>query len=444
VLVHSPDRLSRKYAYLILILEELERWGVEVLFLEQPPGDDPHSALLVQIQGAVAEYDRAKTLERYRRGKLHCARQGEIFWWSVPFGYRHIPRRDAVPAHVVVDEAQAALVRNIFRWHADEGMSIRKIAKRLTREGHSPPRGGKVWGDTTAHKILRNEAYIGTLYYNRSHLVPLSPGERSFGQRKGTKNKLIIRPREEWISVSIPSIIDRETFQRSQARHEPNRQFSPRRLKEERWLLRGLLRCANCKHKHACVGDRRRPHMQPAFYYRCGKPGTLREYVHCRPNHLRSEPLDELVWQEIRRHLLDPQLLLRGHKQLKDHPREESFLEAQIQAARRRLQQTEAERRRLLDAFQGGFLQKQEFEERAHKLSERITGLDVDLKGLQEEEQKTLGGKHLLSRIADFTRVVRKKLDTMSSRSVKLSPERCWKRCSWTVVRCTCTSEFHW
>ena len=154
--------------------------------------------------------------------------------------------------------------------------------------------------------------------------------------------------------------------------------------------------------------------MQPAFYYRCGKPGTLREYVHCRPNHLRSEPLDELVWQEIRRHILDPQLLLRGHKQLKDQPREESILEAQIQAARRRLQQTEAERRRLLDAFQGGFLQKQEFEERARKLAERIAGLEVDLKGLQEEEQKTLGGKYLLSRIADFTQVVRKKLDTMS------------------------------
>jgi hypothetical protein len=293
-------------------------------------------------------------------------------------------------------------------------MSIRQIAKRLTQAGHCPPRGGKVWGETTAQKILHNEAYIGTLYYNRSHSVPLAPGERSFGQRKAIKNKLIIRPREEWISVSIPSIIERETFQRSQARHEPNRQFSPRRLKEERWLLRGLVHCAKCKHKHACVANRRCPHMPPAFYYRCGKPGTLREYVHCRPNHLRSEPLDELVWQEVKRHLLDPQLLLRAHKQLKEEPREESFLEAQIQAARRRLQQAEGERRRLLDAFQGGFLQKQEFEERARKLAERIAGLEVDLKGLQAEEQKSLGGKYLLSRIADFTQVVRKKLDTMS------------------------------
>ncbi len=84
ILVLSPDRLSRKYAYLILIIEEFERFGTPVIFLEQPPGDDPHSALLVQIQGAVAEYERAKLAERYRRGKLYRVRQGKVFWASTP------------------------------------------------------------------------------------------------------------------------------------------------------------------------------------------------------------------------------------------------------------------------------------------------------------------------------------------------------------------------
>ena len=70
VLVHDPDRLSRKYAYQILILEEFERRGIPIIFLEQPPADDPKAVLLVQIQGAVAEYERTKIVERYRRGKL--------------------------------------------------------------------------------------------------------------------------------------------------------------------------------------------------------------------------------------------------------------------------------------------------------------------------------------------------------------------------------------
>ena len=102
ILVQSPDRLSRKYAYLILILEEFERFGTSVIFLEQPPPEDPHSALLVHIQGAVAEYERAKMTERYRRGKLYRARQGEIFWTDVPYGYHHVPRQGDVAAHVVI------------------------------------------------------------------------------------------------------------------------------------------------------------------------------------------------------------------------------------------------------------------------------------------------------------------------------------------------------
>ncbi len=76
VLVLCPDRLARKYAYQVLIVEELERLGIVVQFLESPPPTDPHAQLLVQIQGVIAEYERAKITERYRRGKLFRLRQG--------------------------------------------------------------------------------------------------------------------------------------------------------------------------------------------------------------------------------------------------------------------------------------------------------------------------------------------------------------------------------
>ncbi|HEX5925947.1 MAG TPA: recombinase family protein, partial [Baekduia sp.] len=89
VLCLCPDRLARAYAYQVLILEELERFGVPVRFLDGPaPGDDPQAKLLVQVQGVIAEYERAKIAERYRRGKLHRARAGEVFFWKVPYGYR--------------------------------------------------------------------------------------------------------------------------------------------------------------------------------------------------------------------------------------------------------------------------------------------------------------------------------------------------------------------
>lgn len=144
---------------------------MSVLFLEQPSADDPHSSLLVQIQGAVAEHERAKIAERYPRGKLHWARQGEIFWNSVPLRYRRVPRRDGVPAHVDFDEEKTALVGKIFPWHVYDEITIRQIARKITLSGAVPPGGGKVSGDTTVRRILRSEAYLGTLYYDRTQRV---------------------------------------------------------------------------------------------------------------------------------------------------------------------------------------------------------------------------------------------------------------------------------
>jgi len=410
VLIHSPDRLSRKYAYLVLILEEFERFSTSVLFLEQPPSEDPNSVLLVQIQGAVAEYERAKMAERYRRGKLYRARQGEVFWASIPYGYRRIPRRDAIPAHLVIHEAEATIVKKIFSWHTGEGMTVRQIAKRLTKEGYLPPRGGTQWGTTTIHRILSREAYVGTLYYNRSREIHVPDPDGGPPRRKK-----IARPRSEWIPVSIPPLIDRGTFESSQARHDPNRQFSPRNLRKEHWLLRRLLRCANCDTKCACLVNKRHPHRPPAYYYRCGKQDRALDRPRCRPNHIRSEPLDELVWKEIRRHLLNPELLMKVQTQIRrgdslDH----SVLSAQLEHTRKRLRQVQAERQRLIDALQAGFITNEEFAERASALSGRITELQDDVKGLETQWKECEEGNQLLSKISLFTSTITDKLDNMT------------------------------
>jgi site-specific DNA recombinase len=108
VLVYSPDRLSRKYAYQILIVEELARHGVETRFLNTPAGATAEDQLLVQFQGMIAEYERAQILERSRRGKRHRARAGEISVLSgAPYGYRYMRKTDDGPAAYVVIDAEA-------------------------------------------------------------------------------------------------------------------------------------------------------------------------------------------------------------------------------------------------------------------------------------------------------------------------------------------------
>ena len=95
VAILSPDRLARKYAYQVLLLEEFRRLGCQVVFLQHPISDDPNDQLLLQIQGAIAEYERAVLAERFRRGRLQQARAGHYQGGKAPYGYRYVPKRES-------------------------------------------------------------------------------------------------------------------------------------------------------------------------------------------------------------------------------------------------------------------------------------------------------------------------------------------------------------
>ena len=159
----SPDRLARAYAYQVLVLDELDRFGVTVTFTDSPglAADDPQSVLLTQVQGVIAEYEKAKIAERYRRGKLFRARAGEIVTWKASYGYRRIPRSAATgQAHHAVYEPEAAVVRRIFTDRAAV-ITVREICRRLNADGVPSPTGKPTWGHSTICRLLRNEARSG-------------------------------------------------------------------------------------------------------------------------------------------------------------------------------------------------------------------------------------------------------------------------------------------
>src|SRR5918911_1126714 len=171
VAVFSPDRLARKYAYQVLLLEEFRRTGCEVVFLHRPISDDPNDQLLLQIQGAIAEYERAVLAERFRRGKLQKARDGHILSAKAPYGYRYEPRRDAVPARLVVDEAEAEMVRQLYAWFIEDRLSLRQLLRRLNFGPWYPRSGRRPWSASTVHHILSDPVYTGTAYANRYEYV---------------------------------------------------------------------------------------------------------------------------------------------------------------------------------------------------------------------------------------------------------------------------------
>src|SRR5712691_2401858 len=147
VLVYSPDRLARKFAYQALLTEEFARAGVRVEFVKGPRGDTPEDQLMVQFQGMFAEYEKAQLMERYRRGKAHRARTGSVNVLSgAPFGYRYIRKSDHAGAAYQIIDHQAALVAEMFRRYADDGASIADLARWLTSE-NVPTRTGKTRWD---------------------------------------------------------------------------------------------------------------------------------------------------------------------------------------------------------------------------------------------------------------------------------------------------------
>jgi len=187
ILVYAPDRLSRRYAYQILLIEEFARAGVETLFVRAPRGSTPEDELLVQFQGMIAEYERAQILERSRRGKRHRARQGEVSVLSgAPFGYRFIRKTDHSAAYYQIDEEQARVVRRVFELYSVEGLSIGAIARLLNEQAipTCKQRGG--WERSTVWGMLRNPAYKGQACFGKTMIAPRQRITRPIRLRGGS------------------------------------------------------------------------------------------------------------------------------------------------------------------------------------------------------------------------------------------------------------------
>jgi site-specific DNA recombinase len=136
VLVTAPDRLARKYVHQVLLIEELERTGCQVEFLDRPMSQDPHDQLLLQIRGAVAEYERSLIAERMRRGRQSKFRAGVLLPWTrAPYGYRLNPDHPRNPTGVRIEPAEAAIVAEIYAEYLKDGAGLIKVAKHLAAQG---------------------------------------------------------------------------------------------------------------------------------------------------------------------------------------------------------------------------------------------------------------------------------------------------------------------
>lgn len=143
--------------------------SVEV-FLNYQGNDSPESHLLLQMQGMIAEYERAKIIERHRRGKIHAAKKGQInTLGGAPYGYRYITKYNGGgQAQYEINEIEASVVRKIFHWIGNDRLSIGKVCRNLGNMNISSPKGKSYWDRTVIWSMLKNPAYKGMAAFGKT------------------------------------------------------------------------------------------------------------------------------------------------------------------------------------------------------------------------------------------------------------------------------------
>ena len=412
VLILEPDRLARKYAYQYLVVEEFERAGCPVVFTKYGFGDTPEERMLREMTSVFAEYEHAQITERCRRGRIYRARQGQLWMKEGPYGYTYLPRTENCPGKLIVNDVEAEVARNIFAWLIDEQLSSCQITRRLNQAGIRTRHGLSYWSPKTVAQIVRNTVYKGVFHYNKNqHVAPRQRQIRKLPADQGPTTPFgsrVRRPREEWIPIPAPALIDEQTWELAQQQLQINRERAGRNNKKHDYLLRSLLVCGHCQVR---MTGRAGSLLKPQIRYCCPRKASLRAPLDPCPGHSLSGPMvEELVWHSVSELLRDPQLLLDQY-QLRQQPQHGTPQQQEQQRLERRLSALGSEERRLLDAFQAGLLELPDLKERSLRIAEEETRLRrrfVTLKQQHQEQQRqaTLG-----TTIEDFCRNLSAALD---------------------------------
>ena len=411
----TPDRLARSYAYQMLVLDELDRLGCQVRFTDAPAiDDDPQARLLTQMQGVIAEYERAKIAERYRRGKLFRVRAGEAIFWKVPYGYRRVPRTAEGPARLEIHEPEAAIVRGIFDEYTAAGRSMRAITRRLYEQGVPTPTGRAVWSSSTLGGMLRNRSYMGTAEWFRHETVaPPAPGKSHGRQTR--------RPKEDWVRVSVPAIITEEVFEAAQRVKTDNSMFSPRRTTPGTWLLRGLVYCGACNvkaHAHRCAPLQR---TAPARTGTTAVTTTTRcaqaESISAAPSG-GSAPTNSTrsYSRKSATSCCAPTCCSPANAHSSPSSRRLTTRSSTLSspASPAVVDEAAAERRRITDLYQAGHIDMPELNRRATELDSRRRQLESQQAELTAQRHELAIGNRLRQRVTNFAKQAADGIDSLN------------------------------
>jgi site-specific DNA recombinase len=385
IYVHSPDRLARNYAYQVLLIDEWRRAGIEVVFLNRPLGQSPEDDLLLQVQGIVAEYERAKIMERSRRGKKHAAQSGSLNVMScAPFGYRYVTVRDGGgQARFEPMPEQARVVKQVFGWVALDRCSLGEVCRRLQQAGELTQSGNLVWSRQAVWHILQNPAYYGKAAFGKTRMMQRSENVRRRSPRgrpapHRSANVPKVTEQKDWVFMAVPPLIEPALFHAAHRQLNENRTRARIGRRRPGYLLQGLLGCSECR--YAFYG--RTTHQRGAggrlrdfIYYRCSGTDGSRfggERI-CNNPPVSGEFIEGSVWAEVCKLLNNPQKLEQEYQQriaVGKSSEDLEILKGQLGKLQRGME-------RLIDSYSEGAIEKEQFMPRLGRTKGRIAELEA-------------------------------------------------------------------
>ena len=391
LVVLAPDRLSRRYAYQVLIIEELARQGVETVFVNAPSVQTPEDHLLIQFQGMLAEYERAHILERSRRGKRHRAKQGDVaVLGGAPYGYRYHRKTPECAAYYEVIEPQASVVREVYERYTNDLMSIGEITRWLNEQRIPTATGRTRWERSTVWGMLRNPAYQGKACFGKTCQQPrqwVTRPLRMRGEVASASTGGHERPPEEWIEISVPAIVSEQSFARAQERLELNKAQSPRRTKVLS-VSQGLVSCERCG--YALYRTSTQTSARKIWYYRCLGSDAWRHLNGpvCDMRPVRQDLLDDIVWSEVVRLLEEPQLIQAEIERRLEAARSADPNQQREALLRHRLIRLRKGIDRLVSAYQEELITLDELRERTPELRRQERAVQSELQSVIEQTQQ--------------------------------------------------------
>jgi site-specific DNA recombinase len=386
--------------------------------LRNPIGRGPEEDLLRQVQGMIAEYERAKIMERCRRGKQYAARHGSVNVLSgAPYGYHYISKHEGggqARYQVVAEEAR--VVRKIFEWVGQERGSIGEVCRRLQRDGIPTRTGKSAWDRSVIGSYLRNPAYQGTAAFGKTRAGDLKPQrlrpQRGRPEQPRRPVSRVDTPSEEQTLIAVPGLVGAELFGAVQAQLEENRRRRRDRPGGGRYLLQGLVVCKRCG--YGCYG---KPVSRasakgkvPYAYYRCTGSDAYRFGGQrlCWNKQVRTDVLDAAVWDDVRRLLSEPERIhaeyqrrLQGAETGPSH--EVEHLNKMIVNVKKLIS-------RLIDAYGEGLLEKSEFEPRIVAARERLARWEEEREQRMGEATREAELRLVIGQLEEFARRVSQEL----------------------------------